>query len=292
MKKFDLTTLIGLIGCAFVVFMSMVWGKWSDIGGSLRRFLDIPSVFICVVGPIVTLLVAFEWKTIASVPSVLGNAFLNKEMPKPELMKIFVDLSKQSRREGVLSLEKSFTKIKDRYIKSGLQMVVDGFGEDTIRDIMGLEIDKTNERHKKCILLFRMWANLAPSLGMMGTFIGLVHMMTAFSDIDKFGESFATVVITSFYGVVLANMVFSPLANKLDIKNQEEVNRMEMILEGIVGLSRGLSPNLLEDSLKPFLSPTERLSYEVVHIKSPKGVGGMAGFVREKSKRNGKENVA
>ncbi len=291
MKKFDLTTAIGLIGAAFVVFMSIVWGRWADIPGSLGKFIDIPSVFICVFGPIAALLVAFEFNTIASVPSILRNAFLNKEISKPELMKLFIDFSKQARREGILTLERHLDKIRDKFIKSGIQMVVDGFDEETIRDIMGLEIDKTNERHKKCIQLFRMWANLAPSIAMMGTFIGLVHMMTTFNDIDRFGESFATVVVTSFYGVILANMVFSPLANKLDIKNQNEINRMEMILEGIVGLSRGYSPNVLEDSIKPFLTPAERLQYEVVHIKDVKGLNP-AGYVKTGNRKNGKEYVA
>ena len=289
-KKFDFTTLCGLLFAAVVVCLSIVWGKWDAIGANLKKFYDIPSVFICVTGPIAAILVAFEWSTIVSVPSILKNAFFCKEMPKTELIKLFIDMAKQSRREGILSLEGNMSAVHDKFIKGGIQMTVDGLNDDTIRDIMGLEIDQTNERHKKCIQLFRMWANLAPSLGMLGTFIGLVQMMSAFNDVDKFGSAFATVIVTSFYGVVLANLVLGPLANKLDIKNQNEINRMEMVLEGIIGLSQGLSPSLLEDSLKPFLSPTERLNYEVVHIKDIKNANLIdQQEEKTKEKKNGKE---
>lgn len=290
-KKFDFTTLVGLIFGVVVVCMSIVWGKWDAMGANLKKFYDVPSIFICVAGPFAAILVAFEWSTIISVPSVLKNAFLCKEIPKTEIMKLFVRLSKKSRREGLLSLENSMDEVKDRYMRTGLQMVVDGLNDEMIRDVLGLEIDKTNERHKKCIQLFRMWANLAPSLGMLGTFIGLVQMMSTFNDIDKFGEAFATVVVTSFYGVVLANLFLGPLANKLDIKNQNEVNRMEMILEGIVSLSKGLNPNFLEDNLKPFLSPDERLKYEVTHIEDLKD-GGRAGGMKGRKERKRDKEIA
>lgn len=288
-KKFDFTTLVGLLFAVVVVCLSIVWGKWDAIGANLKKFYDIPSVFICVTGPVAAILVAFEWSTIASVPSVLKNAFLCKEIPKTELIKLFIDMARQSRRQGLLSLEGTMDGLRDKYIRSGIQMTIDGVNDDTIRDIMGLEIDQTNERHKKCIQLFRMWANLAPSLGMLGTFIGLVQMMSAFNDVDKFGAAFATVIVTSFYGVVLANLVLGPLANKLDIKNQNEINRMEMILEGIIGLSKGMSPSVLEDSLKPFLSPAERLKYEVIHLKDVRNANLIGQAEKTKDKKNGKE---
>lgn len=288
-KKFDFTTLVGLIFGVAVVCLSIVWGKWSAIGANLKKFYDVPSIFICVAGPFAALLVAFEWSTIISVPSVLKNAFLCKEIPKTELMELFVQLSKKSRREGILSLENSMDEVTDSYMRTGLQMVTDGLNDEMIRDVMGLEIDKTNERHKKCIQLFRMWANLAPSLGMLGTFIGLVQMMSTFNDIDKFGAAFATVVVTSFYGVVLANLILGPLANKLDIKNQNEVNRMEMILEGVVSLTKGLNPNFLEDNLKPFLSPDERLKYEVTRIEDLREKKRTEGLKERKERKRGKE---
>jgi chemotaxis protein MotA len=269
MKKHDHCTAFGLI-CGFMVIMaSAIWGK-KDIWGNLVLFYDVPSIFIVICGSFCAIVVSFEWETIKSVPFILKNAFITKQLSKKELLKMFVDFSKEARRAGILSLEDSVVKVKDQFLKSGMMLIVDGSDEETVRRIKTLEIEKTVERHKKCIQLFRMWANLAPSFGMLGTFMGLIQMMGNFSDMSKFSSAFATVLVTSFYGVILANLVFSPLANKLDIRNSEEVNRMEMMLEGIIGIRSGLSPRVIQDNLKVFLSPAEQLEVELVSLKSYK----------------------
>ncbi|HCB91328.1 MAG TPA: motility protein A [Ruminococcaceae bacterium] len=273
MKKHDISTAFGLI-CGFLVIMeSAVWGQTnpSTILKSLKLFWDVPSIFIVIGGSLCAIVVSFEWKTVRSVPSILKNAFLQKQMSKKELVKLFIKLSDQSKRSGVLSLESSLDGIHDPYLKSGLQMAIDGFDEASIRKIQTLKIEKMTERHKNCIQLFRLWANLAPSFGMLGTFMGLIEMMDNFTDLSRFGSAFATVLVTSFYGVILANLVFTPLANKLDIKNSAEVNRMEMILEGVVGISAEVNPRVMEDKLIAFLSPSERLEFELVDIKSIQG---------------------
>lgn len=280
MKKHDHCTAFGLICGIMVIAISAIWGK-KDIWGSLILFYDVPSIFIVMCGSFCAVIVSFQWDTIKSVPSILKNAFLNKQLSKKEIVTLFVDYSKEARRAGILALEDSVNKVHDSYLKSGMLLVIDGADEETVRRIKTLEIEKTIERHKKCIQLFRLWANLAPSFGMLGTFMGLIQMMGNFSDMSKFSSAFATVLVTSFYGVILANLVFSPLANKLDIKNSEETNRMEMILEGIIGIRSGLSPRVMQDNLKAFLSPSEKLDIELINIKNFKDM-----------KRDSKNDVA
>ena len=270
MRRKDRSTAFGLMCGLLVILWSAVWGQ-KDIGHALLLLWDIPSVFIVMCGSFCAIVVAFQWETVKSVPHILKNAFLNKEIPKKELIKLFVDMSIKARREGLLVLEDEIESIQDESLKTGLQMVIDGFDEDKIRSIKELEIEKTVERHKKCIQLFRMWANLAPSFGMMGTFLGLIQMMANFSDMSKFASAFATVLVTSFYGVILANLVFAPLANKLDIKNSEETNRLEMMIEGLLGIQSGVNARVLADSLKAFLSPTEKLEFEMKELKQKEG---------------------
>lgn len=271
-KRHDHSTAFGLICGLIVILSSSIWGQTdgSKILKTLKLFWDVPSIFIVICGSFCAIVVSFEWKTVASVPSILKNAFLHKQLSKKQIIELFVKLSDQARRSGILSLENNLNEIHDSFMKSGVQMVVDGFDEKAIRNIQTLKVDKLNERHKNCIQLFRMWANLAPSFGMLGTFMGLIEMMDNFKDMSKFGSAFATVLVTSFYGVILANLVFGPLANKLDIKNAEEENRMEMILEGTIGISAEINPRVMEDKLKAFLSPAERLSYELVNIQNIK----------------------
>lgn len=268
-RKHDHSTGFGLTCGVLVIISSIIWGR-EDIWGTLLKFYDVPSIFIVICGSTCAIFVSFQWDTVKSIPSILKNSFLMKELKKKELIGVFTDLAKKARKDGLLTLEKDLDKIHDRFLRSGMQMVIDGYDIEKIKDIKMLEIDKTVERHKKAIQVFRMWANLAPSFGMMGTFSGLILMMENFQDMSKFSSAFATVLVTSFYGVILANLVFGPLANKLDIKNSEEVNRMEMIIEGIVGISAGSNPRVLEDNLKVFLSPSERLEMEVVSIKKAK----------------------
>lgn len=267
MKRRDFSTSLGLLSGVTVIAISLFWGQ-ENLAKTLLLFLDIPSIFIVVFGSFSAIIVAFQWDTIKSIPSILHNAFLNKGHPKIEIIRLFLDLAAKTRKEGLLSLEDDIDKISDDYIKLGLQMTVDGFEEDIIYDTMELGMDKLEARHKKSIQVFRMEANLAPSFGMLGTFIGLILMMSNFQDMSKFSSAFATVLVTSFYGAILSNLVFAPLANKLDIKNQEEIDRLEMIREATIALHNGLNPKVLEDNLKLYLSTKEKVKYDQLYNRS------------------------
>lgn len=262
MQKKDPTTYTGLILGTIVILISLIWGQ-NDIGKTLRLFYDIPSIFIVIFGSLSAIIVSFQWETIKSIPSILKNAFVTRKESKVEILTIFVVLSKKARKEGLLALEDEVDKIDNKYMKSGLHMIIDGFEQDKVDHIFELEMDELEKRHKKCIQVFKMWANLAPSFGMLGTFIGLILMMANLQDMSKFASGFATVLVTSFYGAILSNLVFAPLANKLDIKNQEEINIMDMVLEGLDSICSGANPRVMEENLKAFLSDKEKLEYEL-----------------------------
>ena len=171
-------------------------------------------------------------------------------------------LSKKARREGLLSLEKEIDDVEDEFFKSGIQMVIDGFEPDAIRDIMESEIDEMEDRHQSAISIFKMWAGLAPAYGMIGTLIGLIQMLKNMQqDQNSIGPSMAVALITSFYGAVMSNFLFNPIATKLEFKSNQESKMRQMMVEGILSIQSGVNPRIVEEKLKTFLSPEERSVY-------------------------------
>lgn len=259
MKKRDISTTLGLgLGSVAIIIGMALDGGQVKLGG-LKLFWDLPSIFITVFGSFFTILIAYPMETVKRLPSTLKNAFIEKHLPANEMIAKFVELSKKARREGLLSLEDEVNNIDDLFLKNGIQMVVDGIEPETIREILELEIDEMQRRHVSGINLLKSWAGYGPAYGMIGTLIGLVQMLANINDPSSLGPGMAKAIITSFYGSIMANFIFGPLAGKLELKSEQEANRREMMLEGILSIQSGVNPRIIEDKLKTYLSPSERL---------------------------------
>lgn len=254
MKKRDFSTGLGLVLGLVAVILGML------NGGSLRMFWDVPSLFITIFGSLFALIVSFPFEHIKRLPATLKNAFIDRQVSPSELIIQFVELSKKARREGLLSLEDEISQIEDSFLKSGMQLVVDGIEPETIKEMLELEIDEMEKRHQSGISVFKVWASLAPAFGMIGTLIGLIQMLAKLEDQSQLGKGMAVALITSFYGAVMANLIFTPIANKLEVKSSEEISRREMMIEGILSIQSGVNPRIIEDKLKSYLSPEERLN--------------------------------
>lgn len=253
MKKSDFSTGAGLLLGAVAIILGML------NGGSLRMFWDLASLFITVFGSLFALIISFPFDVIKRLPATLKNAFIDKQVSPGNLIVQFVELSKKARREGLLSLEDEISGIEDDFFKSGMQLVVDGIEPETINEILELEIEEMEKRHQSGISILKSWASLAPAFGMIGTLIGLIQMLAKLSDQSQLGKGMSIALITSFYGAVLGNLIFTPLANKLEVKSGEEASRREMMIEGILSIQSGVNPRIIEDKLKSYLSPEERL---------------------------------
>lgn len=258
MKKKDMSTLIGIIAGILVIFIGMALDGGKIKLSGLKLFWDLPSVFITVGGSFCTILICYPMADVKNLPKTLKNAFIDKQMPGKEIIQKFVELSKKARREGLLSLESEVEEINDNFIKSGIQMVVDGIEPETIREIMDLEIGEMEKRHATGINLLKAWAGYGPAYGMIGTLVGLTQMLANLNDPSALGPGMSKAIITSFYGSVMANFIFGPLAGKLEVKSGEEAGRREMMLEGVLALQAGVNPRIIEDKLKAYLSPKER----------------------------------
>lgn len=255
MRRFDVLTPLGLI----VGFAMLIFGIITNGGiDGFIRFIHPSSMLIVFGGLIAALLVSFPVKEIKHMFTVIRQGFSHNEQNLSQLIKTFVTLSERARREGLLSLEVEIERVEDPFIRKGILLAVDGIEPDVINDIMNAEITAMEERHRKGRSLLEKAGEYAPAWGMIGTLIGLVLMLHNLDDPSGLGPNMAVALITTFYGVLLANLVFLPLASKLALKTEEEVFLKQIVIEGVIGVQSGQNPKLLEEKLSAFLSTNER----------------------------------
>ena len=254
MKKNFMPLIALIIGLILVVYAI------SMDGGTFLMFWSVTSILITLFGSLAALLISYPTKYIKQIPAIVKQIISEPPNTKGDLVTLFTDLSRKARKEGLLSLEDDVALVKDSFLTRGLQMVIDGIEPETIREILELEMDVLEDRHKSGEGIFRTWGELAPAFGMLGTLIGLIIMLSDLDDASMIGAGMATALITTFYGSLLANMVFIPIANNLKSKTDEELYSMEMMLEGVLAIQSGVNPRIVEEKLMTYLSPKERVT--------------------------------
>ncbi len=256
MKKQDLLTLIGVVVGAAM----LVWGM--ALGGTaLKIFWDLPSVVITIFGSFCALLINYSLNDIKKLGKVMVESFKENKISKVDMIVQFTNLSRKARKEGLLSLEDDISQLDDAFLKKGLQMVVDGIEPETIRDIMELEIYEMQKRHTNGANILKAWGGYAPAFGMIGTLIGLIQMLANLSDQNAIAGGMAKALITTFYGAIMANLLFNPMSANLNLKSEQEASGREMMLEGILSIQSGVNPRIVEEKLISYLSPEERRVY-------------------------------
>jgi chemotaxis protein MotA len=251
MRKRDLLTPIG-ITLGFIMIVSAI----LQSGGPEEAisFLDFSSILIVLGGMVGSLLINFNMDQIKLTGKVLKESFTKNERQLPELINLFIRLSERARREGILALENDLDDVDEPFIKKGIHLAVDGIEPEVIHDIMNAEITAMEERHYRGRMIIEKCAEYAPAWGMIGTLIGLVLMLNSLQDPSTLGPSMAIALLTTLYGTVLANLVFTPMASKLENKTEEEVFIKQIIIEGVIGVQSGQNPRILEEKLGAFLS--------------------------------------
>ncbi len=246
----DLATIIGIL----VAFGLVI----AALGGDALLFFDLSSILIVCGGTIGAVLVTYPLESVLSVARIIKKTFLSKAQDPGELIAQFVDYATRVRREGILSLEAHLKNIPDEFLRKGLQLTVDGLDPQLIQEILETEIACLEERHLKGAEILQTFGTLAPGMGMVGTIIGLVLMLKRMNDPSTIGPAMAVALLTTFYGAVMANLVFNPMAGKLRARSREEVLTRTMVVEGIMSISRGENPRILEEKMNSYLPPKER----------------------------------
>ncbi|WP_138420647.1 flagellar motor protein MotP [Aquibacillus sediminis] len=253
MKKTDLLTPIG-ITLGFVMIMFGILTSGGSSGFVL--FLQLSAILIVIGGLFAALLINFNINQIKLARYVIKEAFNKKEQNLSDLINLFIGLAEKARREGLLALETELDDVEDPFIKKGILLAVDGIEPEVISDIMSAEITAMEERHQKGRIIIEKAGEFAPAWGMIGTLIGLVLMLNNLEDPSTLGPNMAVALLTTFYGTVLANLVFLPMAGKLEMKTDEEVFLKQIVIEGVIGVQSGQNPRILEEKLSAFL-PTD-----------------------------------
>ncbi|GAA0724130.1 motility protein A [Clostridium malenominatum] len=262
MKKRDLLTLIGIVLGSILLIWAMAMKSLTEYDfGQLKLFFDPASIAITLGGSFAAMLITYPMSYFNKLIKIMVQSFKESEKSSIDTIFQFIDLSRKARREGLLSLEDEINQIGDDFLKKGLQMVVDGIEPDTIRDILELEISEMERRHKIGADMLRAWGGYAPAFGMVGTLIGLIQMLANLTDSSQIASGMAKALVTTFYGSLLAYMVFNPMGSNLSLKSDSEASIREMMLEGILSIQSGVNPRIVEEKLISYLTPAERLEY-------------------------------
>ena len=252
----DLGTVIGIVFSFGLVVAAILSGS------SLIVFISVPSFLVVVGGTLGAALVNYPMSYMIGVVGVIKNTFFSSLEAPADIIDRFKDYANRARREGILSLEPLIKEIEDDYMRKGLQLTVDGLEPQTIQEILETEVSYLEERHKTGAEIVAVLGTLAPAMGMIGTVIGLVQMLQTMSDPSSIGPAMAVALLTTLYGAILANLVFNPMSGKLKTRSKEEVLLREMIMEGILSISKGENPRIIEEKLNSFLPPKDRIVSE------------------------------
>jgi chemotaxis protein MotA len=246
----DLATLIGLIGAFAIVAAAVIFG------GSAEIFLNIPSLLIVLGGTFLVVLMKFSIGQFLGAFKIATLAFVSKTEPAEKVIPLIIDLSNIARKEGMLALEEQ--EIKNSFLKQGIDMLIDGTKPEVIKALMLKDMQQTIDRHKWGAKVFTASGDVAPAMGMIGTLIGLVQMLSSMDDPKTIGPSMAVALLTTLYGAVFANMVALPIADKLNLRKAQESQLKAICIDGIIGIAEGQNPRVLEPMLKTYLAPSRR----------------------------------
>ncbi len=249
----DLTSILGL-----VVGFGMLIGGFMLEGGHFTSLLEPTAAMIVFGGTAGATIASFSMEDVKQIPQLFKITFTEKKYEVQELIAILSSFAEKARREGLLSLERETATIDDEFLKQGIQLVVDGTDPALVRDILETQIEFTDQRHKIGADIFEAAGGYSPTMGIIGTVMGLVHVLSNLADPDSLGPSIAVAFIATLYGVAFANVVYLPIGHKLKLKSKQERFVMEIALEGILSIQAGDNPSIVKEKLKAFLSAKVR----------------------------------
>ena len=248
----DIATVLGLLAgfsCVIIAILS---------GGGAGIFFNVPSIMITIGGMVSATLIHFSLGQVLRIFSVVKKALLHQLPKEQKLVQQMVNYAAINRRDGALALEQQIQDVRDPFLLKGMQMLIDGQNEDTVQKQLGLEVQYLQERHQNGKKVLEFMGASAPAFGMIGTLIGLVQMLRNLSDPSSIGVGMATALITTFYGALLANLVFLPLAGKLSLRSKDESLQKEMLIEGLLSVIRGEGPTAVRERMQAFVSAKQR----------------------------------
>lgn len=244
----DLATAAGL-GLALVAVVVSALMEGSALASLLK-----PSAAVLVLGGTLgATMVCYSLKDFLALPRLILRALRPPQLDPAGAAKLLVGLSETARREGLLSLEKQMGTFDDPFLKKGLRLAIDGNPPELVQSMLETEVALLSAKLKSEASIFETAGGFAPTMGIIGTVMGLVHVLGNLAEPEKLGEAIATAFIATFYGISTANLFWLPLGNKLKNLARQEVLLKQLTLEGVLSIQRGDNPYVVAEKLRAFL---------------------------------------
>jgi chemotaxis protein MotA len=248
----DIATILGIISAFGIVIVAIF------MGGSIKLFINIPALMIVIGGTLGATMINYPLRDVFGVFSVVKKAFFTTKISVDEIIKRFIGFARKSRREGILSLENEIEDVTDEFLKKGVQLSIDGLEPQEIKEVLETELNFVRNRHELGAEIFATMGKFSPALGIIGTIVALVQMLQNMDAPGSIGPAIAVALIATFYGLIIAYIICLPIAGKLRTRSKEEVLTKEMSIQGILSVSNGDNPRILEQKLLAFLPPNMR----------------------------------
>jgi chemotaxis protein MotA len=247
----DLTTIGGLVIGALIIGLVMI----LDGGSPLELFAVPQAIFLIVGGSIAATAITVPMEILVKLPKYLSIAAKNSHYDIAGTIDLLIKMTDRARREGLLALEDDAKKVTDPFMQRAIMMVVDGVDSAQVRTIMETTIENMQERHKQGYSFFITAGGFAPTFGIIGTVMGLISVLKELDNPSKLAKSIASAFLATLWGLIMANLVYLPLGNKLKCKDEEEAQFRTLIMEGVLSMQAGENPRILKEKLNAFLAP-------------------------------------
>ncbi len=253
-------------------FLFMIFGIVVDLTagrinfGAIFNFVEVSSLLITVGGTMSALLASFPIKDMLKMPSHIPIILGRQKNDPLYYIDIMTDLSQEARKKGLLALEDRVAEFEDPFLRDSVMLIVDAMEPDKVREQLDNELGSIEARHAQAWNIYDKGAALAPGFGMIGTLIGLINMLANMNfeeegGAGKLAQNMAVALITTFYGSIMANVIFIPFGNQLRIAHDQEMLCKEIIIEGIISIQAGENPRHINEKLLSYLTRKQRESH-------------------------------
>lgn len=252
----DFATVFGLAGAVLLITLA-IW-----LGGNWTAFIDLPSILLVIIGTFAITTVSYSWTEIVQAQPVMWRTlFVRGQAPDEAAMKV-LQLAERARRRGLLAMQNEFPALKSEpYLLRAMTMLVDGMPPEEVERNLTFETMAMAQRHQRSTGILRRAAEVSPAMGLIGTLVGLVQMLGSLDDPDAIGPAMAVALLTTFYGAVMANVIFLPIASKLERNSAIELMINQIYILGAVSIGRQENPRRLELVINTILPATQRVRY-------------------------------
>ncbi|MDQ0048993.1 chemotaxis protein MotA [Paenibacillus polymyxa] len=250
----DITIVLGIIAGIIALIGGFLWE-----GGEFTGLLQGTSALIVFGGTFAAVVISYPASKLKTIPTALRMAFSREDNPTEQYIEDLVSMAATSRRSGVLALERISSEHPNAFLREGLQLVIDGTEQEQIKQILELELDAIEHKHEGYAKIFESAGGYAPTMGIIGTVMGLIHVLGSLTEPTALGPSIAVAFIATLYGVASANLIFLPIASKIRAVSESEIITMDLLLQGILAIQNGENPKLVRKKLEFFIRSEQNI---------------------------------